>query len=216
MRAGIDAYHNFLFDEFCAADPNRLFGVGQIPSLGVDTAIEYLGKLKARGAKAIVISNWPAGGDGIEPQDDRFWAACVEEEMPVCVHIQIDSRAARQAAWAAQAKAASVGGVNLGGTEAAAGARAKAVGNLGAVFIQVAKTINQFVFTGVFERFPQLQLALIETGVGWIPHLLEQLDDRYWRNRSRGGDPYLRTPFLLLAPKHHWDDHHGPKRDRSA
>ncbi len=24
----------------------------------------------------------------------------------------------------------------------------------------------------------------IETGVGWIPHFLEQMDDRFWRNRS--------------------------------
>ena len=34
------------------------------------------------------------------------------------------------------------------------------------------------IFTGVFERFPELQVCWIETGVGWIPHFLECLDDR--------------------------------------
>ena len=29
------------------------------------------------------------------------------------------------------------------------------------------------LFTGVFDRFPELQVCWIETGVGWIPHFLE-------------------------------------------
>ena len=55
-------------------------------------------------------------------------------------------------------------------------------------------TIGQLIFTGVFERFPSLQIPLIETGVGWIPHLLEQMDDRYWRNRSWGNIPISEPP----------------------
>ena len=27
----------------------------------------------------------------------------------------------------------------------------------------------------------------VETGVGWVPHLLEMMDDRYWRNRHWTG-----------------------------
>jgi predicted TIM-barrel fold metal-dependent hydrolase len=58
----------------------------------------------------------------------------------------------------------------------------------------VPNTIGQLIFTGVFERFPDLQIPLIETGVGWIPHLLEQMDDRYWRNRSWGNIPMSEPP----------------------
>jgi predicted TIM-barrel fold metal-dependent hydrolase len=35
---------------------------------------------------------------------------------------------------------------------------------------------------------------MIETGVGWIPHFLEQIDDRYWRNRSWGNIPMQQPP----------------------
>jgi predicted TIM-barrel fold metal-dependent hydrolase len=39
-----------------------------------------------------------------------------------------------------------------------------------------------------------LHISMIETGVGWIPHLLEQMDDRYWRNRSWGNIPIQQPP----------------------
>lgn len=190
VLAGVDAYNNFLIEQFCAADPSRLLAVGQIPSTGVDTAVDYLRKLKARGCKAVIISNWPGGGESVGDADEPFWAAAAEEQMPVCIHINLISRSSRQAQRAAAAKA---GGTGLyGGKEA--GAKAKAVGSLGAVFTTVATTISQLVFTGVFERHPGLHIACIETGVGWLPHFLEQLDDRYWRNRGWGDLPIKEPP----------------------
>ena len=69
---------------------------------------------------------------------------------------------------------------------------------LGGVFSTVPSTIGQLIFTGTFERFPDLHVAMIETGVGWIPHFLEQIDDRYWRNRSWGNIP------IKQAPSYYW------------
>ena len=63
VLAGVEAYNNFLFDEFCAPDPTRLIGMAQIPSLGIDTRSTRLRKAKARGAKGVLISNWPSGGE---------------------------------------------------------------------------------------------------------------------------------------------------------
>ena len=60
VLAGVEAYNNFLLEEFCAPDPKRLIGLPQIPSLGIDTSIDALRKAKARGAKGVVISNWPS------------------------------------------------------------------------------------------------------------------------------------------------------------
>ena len=53
VLAGVEAYNNFLFEEFCAPDPTRLIGLAQIPSLGIDTAVDALRKAKARGAKGV-------------------------------------------------------------------------------------------------------------------------------------------------------------------
>jgi predicted TIM-barrel fold metal-dependent hydrolase len=193
VLAGIDAYNNFLFEEFCGPDQTRLVGAAQIPSVGTDVAVDYLLKAAARGFKTVVISNWPGGGETIGEDDEPFWAAAAETGIPVCIHINLISRSARQKARAAAVKAAKAGGGNLyGGTRP--NANAKAVAGLGGVFASVPSTIGQLIFTGVFERHPGLRVALIETGVGWIPHLLEQMDDRYWRNRSWGQIPITEPP----------------------
>src|SRR4029453_6519548 len=47
---------------------------------------------------------------------------------------------------------------------------------------------------GLFDRFPKLTIVGVETGVGWIPTVLEQLDNFYWRNRTHTGINLKRLP----------------------
>lgn len=195
VLAGVEAYNNFLLDEFCAPDPSRLIGAAQIPSTGIDDAVDTLRKARARGARTVVISGWPSGGDSLSDDDDAFWAAAAEEQMPVCIHINLISRAARQRTRKAATK--SGGRALYGGGKGKGGARAAA--SLAGVFSTVPSTIGQLIFTGVFERFPDLHVAMIETGVGWIPHFLEQMDDRYWRNRSWTDLPISEPPSAYWA-----------------
>jgi predicted TIM-barrel fold metal-dependent hydrolase len=197
VRAGIDAYNNFLFDEFCAPDQRRLIGLAQMPSTGIDDSVDYLRKAAARGFKGVVISCWPSGKDSLSDDDDPFWAAAVEAGMPVCIHINLISRRARQAtrkANAAKAEASNkVTRSDLYGGKSAR-ANAKAVGGLAGVFSTVPATVSSLIFTGTFVRFPELRIPLIETGVGWVAHFIEQMDDRYWRNRSWGNVPITEPP----------------------
>jgi predicted TIM-barrel fold metal-dependent hydrolase len=193
VLAGIEAYNNFLWEEFCAPDRDRLIGMAQMPSTGIDDAVDALRKAKARGFKGVVTSCWPSGGDSISDADDPFWAAASDEDIPVCIHINLASRRARQSQRRAAEAAAAKGGGGIYGGKAAK-ANAKAVAGLGSVFSTVPNTIGQLIFTGTFERFPDLHVAMIETGVGWIPHFLEQIDDRYWRNRSWGNIPIKEPP----------------------
>jgi predicted TIM-barrel fold metal-dependent hydrolase len=199
VRAGVDAYNSFLSEQFCAPDPSRMIGLAQMPSTGIDDAVDYLRKSAAKGFKGVVISNWPSGGDSLTDADDPFWAAAEETGIPVAIHINLTSRSARQAirkaAVTATGKTATTDGTRkdlYGGTSAKA--NAKAVGGLAGVFSTVPNTVGQLIFTGVFERFPVLQIVLVETGVGWIAHFVEQMDDRYWRNRSWGNIPISEPP----------------------
>jgi predicted TIM-barrel fold metal-dependent hydrolase len=189
VLAGVDAYNSFLFEEFCAPDPNRLIGLAQIPSLGIDVAIDGLRKAKARGAKGVLISNWPSGNATLSHEDDPFWAAAVDEGLPVSIHINIIDRAQRAAGRRAVAKA---GNARYDMTSEAT--RAKAIGGMSHVFSMAAGNITSMLFTGVFDRFPELKVCWIETGVGWLPHFLECLDDRYWRNRGWGDLPIEQPP----------------------
>jgi predicted TIM-barrel fold metal-dependent hydrolase len=188
VLAGVEAYNNFLFEEFCAPDPSRLVGLAQIPSLGIDVAVDSLRKAKARGALGIVIANWPSGHTSLGPDDDPFWAAAVDEGLPVAIHINVISRRQRAAARAATARRIEAR-PDLGKATGA-----KAIGSISNVFGAVAGSLTQMLFAGVFERFPELHVTWIEAGVGWLPHFLESIDDRYWRNRGWGKLPIPNPP----------------------
>ena len=98
VLAGVEAYNNFLFEEFCAPDPKRLIGVAQIPSLGIDTSIDALRKAKARGAKGVLISNWPSGGDGrLDATTTRSGPPRSTRACRSSIHINIISRKQRAA-----------------------------------------------------------------------------------------------------------------------
>lgn len=179
VLAGVDAYNRFAFDEF-AADPKRLFPMYQIPNIGIDTSVKYIGKAVEKGAKGVVISSWPTGKGDLSPEDDAFWAALVEANLPLTIHISLVGREQRVKAHTSGVQVTS--GVKKG----APNANQRAIGGMAGVFAATPPIIGQMIFQGVFDRFPELRVCLIETGVGWIPHFMEQLDDRYWRNRGWG------------------------------
>lgn len=160
--AGLQAYNRWLQESFCAADPARLFGIYQIPNLGIETAAAEIKRAKDLGFRGVVIGMWPTGNKQLTTADDPFWAAAVELEMPVSIHFRLASQGTGHVP--------SVG----------------AVGAVGAVagMCDMPLLILDLVFSGVFDRFPKLQMVGVETGVGWIPHMAEMMDDRYWRNRG--------------------------------
>ena len=50
------------------------------------------------------------------------------------------------------------------------------------------------IFSGALERYPDLKIVLAETGIGWLPYMLERMDDTYqkfldapdfWRSHSK-------------------------------
>ena len=190
--AGIDAYNDFLWNEWMAPDRERLIGLMQIPNLDVETGVKYLTKAKDIGFKGVVISSWPTGGENISEEDDQFWRVAEDLDIPVNIHIRLVSRGAGVKRFEA-GKA-----VSPGVSDRTKAQKAKAIGGLSSVFSVTPDVIGQFIFTGVFDRFPRLNVIFVETGVGWIPHFVEQMDDRYWRNRG-WGEIELKQP-----PSYYW------------
>jgi predicted TIM-barrel fold metal-dependent hydrolase len=174
--AGVDAFNEFAQEEFAAADRKRIFPMYQMPSLGVATAVKYVKKAKDAGARGVLLGSWPNGSANMTAEDDKFWAACADAGLPVHVHIMLESREN----LVKQASDAQAGASPLKMIEG----RRRAIAQYAGVFTRVTPIISQFLFGGVFERFPKLQVVFVEVGVGWIPHFLEMVDDRYWRNRN--------------------------------
>ena len=55
--------------------------------------------------------------------------------------------------------------------------------------------LTHMVYDGVFLRFPQLRGAVVESGAGWVPDFLRQLDFSY--KSFKRTDPYLQDFDML-------------------
>jgi len=160
--AGIDAYNRWMVEDFSAADPQRLFPVIQMPSVGIDTAVAKLREASQSGARAVVISKWPSGKDQLSREDDAFWAIAEELEVPVSIHFGLVTQTAG----------------HVPAVESA--------GAIGAIMgmTKMSALMVDLIFSGTFDRFPNLQIVAVEVGISWVPHVAEMMDDRYWRNRA--------------------------------
>ena len=164
--AGVRAYNDWLAQEFCAVDPQRLFGLAQMPNLGVEAAIEEMTRCRKLGYRGVVITTWPSGQDDLSGEDERFFAAAQDIGMPVSIHISIQRRRNPKPTLEGVASIASM---------ALAG------------FLNFPPILCELILSGLFDRHPKLTIVGVETEVGWIPEALEQLDNFYWRNRTRTG-----------------------------
>lgn len=174
--AAVQAYNDWLFEEFCASDPSRLVGIPQMPNLGVDAAIDEARRNRERGARGVIIRSWPSGRPLLSEEDDRFWAACEEMELVVCNH-----------------------GFAVNMDVLRSGKRFEGpVDALSFSGMDITTCIVQLIATGVHDRFPSLKFGAIETQAGWLPWLLEQMDDKYFRNRTWA------NINLRLLPSDYW------------
>src|SRR5437764_2962139 len=58
--------------------------------------------------------------------------------------------------------------------------------------------LTSMLFDGVFEYFPKLRVAYLEAGCGWVPYMMDRMDEEFERRGARWC-PYLkRTPSEYL------------------
>ena len=166
--AGLQALNNWIFQEFCKPNPNRLIGLAYIPAIGAEAAAAELERCAKMGAKGAAIVCWPSGNDALSKAEDPFWAKAEELQIPIHIHVRLTPR------FAPAPKATGQQGGDIPGLATTG-------------MLDMPKFMGQMIISEVFDRFPKLQMVGVEAGCGWIPYFLEQLDDRYWRNRKWAG-----------------------------
>lgn len=179
--ASFEAYNRWLAD-FCAYAPQRFAGVGYVPMQDVDVAIRMLRDLAARGLKAVNIPAFPmakvsasAGATGFDaqtraltgdvngdrsyadPEFDPFWKAACDLGMPVTIHL---------------------GGRAVRFTEPKFFLSDLLMSKFG-----MGEPIAIMIYGGVFQRFPELKLASIESGVGWLAFAANYMDETWHKQR---------------------------------
>jgi predicted TIM-barrel fold metal-dependent hydrolase len=162
--AGCRAYNDWIGEEFLKVVPDRLIGLACMPGLGAREAIREMERCAKLGYRGVWLNMLPSGGAAIGPDDDPFWDAAQSMGMPIHFHVRIMRKAQKP-------KPRGVRGGDLVG-----------LANVGAV--DMMTDMPEIIASGVHDRFPRLVWVMVEAGSGWIPYILEQMDDRYWRNRG--------------------------------
>jgi uncharacterized protein len=153
------AYNDWLA-EFCATAPERLIGAGLIPIDDPTTAadeVRHLRELRLRTGMFLAASvKEPLWDDAWEP----LWQAAAETGIVIGFHL---GGGLRTVVWK--------------------GPKATHRGNMGvrvaASTLQMDEPLAAVIFSGALERHPGLKIVLAETGIGWLPYMLERLDDTY-------------------------------------
>lgn len=180
-HALVRTYNRWLVEEYCACDPSRLIGVGCIPERGLDEAMEQLEYAAKAGLKIVDLAKFPSGKDYPSPEDDRFWAAALDLNMPIAVHVSFSRPQGRVFQYPVEPPDHQ--------------RPPDFVERLARYGIRGALTVVQMVMSGLFDRFPNLKIYFAENQLGWIPIYLEQMDHNYERHRYWAQDIYKLEPL---------------------
>lgn len=139
--------------EYCSAAPDRLVGVGILPTIYQPEATrDYIQKMQDLGLKALEIpsapKNVPYNASAMEP----MWEAIAESGIPVMFHVGAYLEFRGKGAL----------GANL-------------TKNLG----PYRPLWSLLAFSGILERHPELKVVFCEGGLGWIPWTLQDADRIY-------------------------------------
>jgi predicted TIM-barrel fold metal-dependent hydrolase len=157
--AMVRAYNDWLSD-YVAHAPERFGGLVLLPNCDASAATTELHRVAGRpGIRGAVMGCYPNGTLEVTEDDDRVWAALVERRLPVSIHVSLGRSMP-------EAHRSSLPGYGR--------------------FFDVPNRIVQMIFSGMFDRFPELQLVCAEVDCGWVPYFKEQVDNNFRRLYTPG------------------------------
>lgn len=165
------AYNDWIV-EFCALAPARLKPVGMLVALHDPAlAVEEAARLAARGFKAIFIRPNPVRGRNLDdPAYEPLWTTCERGGLAVGIHEGVG-------AWLPAA------GADRFQTFFACHAASHPLEQMLAMLALIGG--------GVLERHPDLRVAFLEAGCGWLPYWLWRLDEHWEKTHGVAGEPRL-------------------------
>lgn len=207
-NAVVRAYNDWLAQEYCAVDPERLIGLGVIPWSTIDAAIAELEHCHELGLKGVNLGVFPCGNRYPCKEDDRFWQAAIDLQMPLTVHFALNldlgfglgsgGKRAQQPTFIYPRET----------PEVRTRIKLDLVDWASIYGLRPAQGIAQLVLSGVFDRLPKLRVFFAETRLGWVAPWLESADLHYdrhiaWAERLLGYEP-LNKRFSDYVREHIW------------
>ena len=189
--------------EWASADERRLLPITSIPFWDVAAAVKEVRRCAAMGHKGILFTGEPQyyGLPLIgEPHWNPLWEVAVELDLPLSFHI---------------------GSGDM--TEGLVKTRIAAYGKMAAftelavdIFLRNGLQLNDLLMSGVLARYPQIKFVSVESGIGWIPFMLEALDYQFRGNSVAEEHPeFDRLPSEYFARNVYacyWFEQTAPRR----
>jgi predicted TIM-barrel fold metal-dependent hydrolase len=161
----VEAYNDFLRD-WASADPRRLITIMSMPFWDVDACVREIERGAAAGHRGVLFTGEPQrfGLPYIgERHWDPLWTAAQDAGLPIHLHIG----------------SGDVGGVFNPARVAAHGTAATYALSSVDLFLKNGLQVADLLLSGVLPRFPDLRFVSVESGIGWIPFVLEAVDHSY-------------------------------------
>ena len=150
---------NDTLTEWAARAPDRLIINYQIPIHDVDAAVREIHRAAANGCKSLQLPVFPTElglPDYWESRYDPIWAAIQDVDLPVCLHIGMNT---------------ALDGLARRDPTPQKGIFVEMVG------LSTAEAMGMLIMGGVFAKFPRLKVVFVEPGVGWVAWWLYIADD---------------------------------------
>jgi predicted TIM-barrel fold metal-dependent hydrolase len=160
------AYNDWLA-EFCQPFPQQLKGIGMLNVDDVPTSVRELERCAKLGLAGALITVYPLEERSYASAEyESLWAAAQDLAMPLSLHIATNRP-----------------GPNAPLVDLETVPTAFLVN----VDHWVRMSLANMIFSGVFERYPKLQVGSVEQELSWAPHFLERLDYNYNQRPPTGG-----------------------------
>lgn len=203
LRLACARIYNEAMAEIQADSADRLLPMALMPWWNIDQSVAELSRAKEMGLKGIVMCSDPdsiglpdLGADAWKP----FWDACNDLGMVVNFHIGASETSFNmfgRAAWDSN------------------GMRRRLALGSAALFVENSRVTSNMIYSGIFDRCPNLRIVSVESGIGWIPFVLESIDYEWEETSAQQEMPLEKKPseyfrdhffgcfwFERVAPKH--------------
>ncbi len=175
MVACVRAYNDFLMD-WIEPDPRRFIPICAIPFWDPAASVKEIERCATAGHRGILFTGEPDrfGQPVLASRHwDPIWRAAEETGLPVSFHIGSGSLVEEYSPERIEAY-----GLHAVNARTAVG-----------LFLENGKQLADLLLSGVLPRFPQLRVVSVESGIGFLPFILEATDYAFEYSQVRREKP---------------------------